>query len=1017
MRTLTPPLKDNLQRKKKGVEPVIILGVEWTPGHETLYADRQVNGAKQPFPILNDMGNFNMSQVVSGSSATQNVKFALTDVEEGTYTGHLKNIIDNADIHKAKARLYLMVQGVNLIDRTLLIQGEINSPLKWDEGDRILSFNMISQIESVEAGFAIEDGDFPEVPEDLRGKPWPMIFGNVCWEKTQRVRSPRKGFLVDPIGVVDFTLNERLCQARLLTCAAKYEPPRFTEGIAGDPNPNNGCTYFRDTKSGNSGCICPDLPFGLCPEQNLRKDDKIDTECLNRRFNEICRLIDRLSQEEATVVNPFEVRGGSNFPQNETIRLWIEGVVFIGIMTGTSFLYDEVIHPQRDEITNPPCKKISEAVFGWRKNAATNTWARTGNGLSFEYIGAATTSVDCDTGGTEQTKVINGSGESWRYYEQFVAADFIGLDAGTEVFLEDESEILHIVNLFGGTVTGVAAYRQFGDQTILTNLPTEYYTVRTTDYGSYSNVQEISLTQPLKIHLDEDWEEDVYVKATSNVGPNPADCIKFLVDTYLATSGITMDIPSFDAVKAKVANYPIGTMVTARPSVFSLIDDIAYQSRCAAVIRDGKLVLIYLSEAPTPIRTLTMADIVPESVRITHGDTEELKTRHDIQWSKMGASINKEDGPEQRLLLKWNIPLYGTSEVEYDYYTQNTFSTILKSATFWIIREATTWQRIHFETPLSQIDLDAFDAVALNIPFFPTNTTVIIEDASYDATSSTIKFRCWTPVRAGETFTYLWAWPAQQDSQEKFPLQKTDDGRSGDALGFNVSPPLNHVLSGGFKVDDPNVLWAPGSTTVQTDGDRSPSDLDDVLPNLDCPDASDALADIRDPFDFQDFKEIANRQDDHFENNQESFTSGGSTDADDEPNACGDPHGSDVCTYEVIIQNITPKSVTTTGDCPDGGPCGCPGPGRPCTGSFNNFCHRFGALWAAQQFRDQKNAEAQLLFDNCDYLCGVSQVWQSPTISAIPGSGGAGECEAIGSVGDPEATGAQDGEISAPGVP
>ncbi|MHA2380786.1 MAG: hypothetical protein ACXADS_16060 [Candidatus Thorarchaeota archaeon] len=660
MRDISLPLRDNLQTKKKAVEPLYVLGVEWTPGHETLYSDRKINGTNQAFPIMNDMGNFNMSKIVAGSGASESVPFVLSDVEDGTYTGHLKSIVDNDDIHKAKARLYLMVQGVNLIDKTLMVQGEINSPLEWNEQDRTLKFSVISQIESVEAGFAIEDGDFPEVPEDLRGKPWPFILGEVCWEKTQRVRSPRKGYLAEPQGVVDFTLYPRLCQARLLTCAQKYEPPRTDQNLGPDANlDSNGnptnCIHFRDNKTGDKGCICSDLPFGTCP-QGETEQDKIDTECLLRRFNEICRLLTRIQQEEATVKNPMIIRDGEKFPQGVRISLWIESVVFKGIMTGTSFAWDEVLHPQRDEIQNPPCRKIGEAKFGWRKAPSKDGWNRTsGNGRSFEYSGQPTSLGDCEGGGTGQTKVVEGPGESWRYYEQFEEADFIGLDAGTEVFLLEESEIIHIANLFGGTITGVAAYRRFGDKTILVNLPTDYYTVRSTDYGAYDSVTEIALTRPLNTYKDEEWEEDVYIKAVSNVGPNPADCIKFLVDTYLATSGITMDTDSYNDVKPKLANYPIGTMITARPSVFSLIDDIAYRSRCAAVIRDGKLVLIYLSEEPTPIRTLTMADIVPGSVRITHGDTEDLKTRHDINWSQLGTALDKADDHERRILLKWNV--------------------------------------------------------------------------------------------------------------------------------------------------------------------------------------------------------------------------------------------------------------------------------------------------------------------------------------------------------------------------
>jgi hypothetical protein len=490
-----------------------------------------------------------------------------------------------------------------------------------------------------------------------------------------------------------------------------------------------------------------------------------------------------------------------------------------------------------------------------------------------------------------------------------------------------------------------------------------------------------------------------------------------------------MDPVSYAAVQPLLDDYPIGMMVTDRPSVFDLIGDIAYQSRLAAVVRDGEMVLIYLPLEPTPIRTLTMADIIPESVRITHGDTEDLKTKHEITWMCAAASNNKADDPKRRLSLKWNIPLYGTSKVEYDYYTQNTFETVLKSATFWMIREATTWQRIHFETPLTQIDLDAFDAISLNIPQFPANTTVIIEDSQYDVNTNTIKFRCWTPIRAGETTPYVWAWPAAQDSNEVFPLVGTDTGRAGDSLGFNVTPPLGHILAGGFSTTDPGQIWAHGVSVgnpadravVQTTGDRFPSDIGDTLAICNCPLANDP--DITVPLStpvFSEFKEIANRQDDHFENNQQGF-GGGNDDEDEEKESCGETHPSDTCTYEVTTINITPQAVTTVtvpgASCPGGGPCGCGTAGRPCFGPTTSFCHTFGALWAAQQFLAQKAAEAETLWDNCAYNCNVSNIWQAGFLKAIPGSAGFGGCENGGSVGDPgdpNAPGAQDGEINNP---
>jgi hypothetical protein len=63
---------------------------------------------------------------------------------------------------------------------------------------------------------------------------------------------------------------------------------------------------------------------------------------------------------------------------------------------------------------------------------------------------------------------------------------------------------------------------------------------------------------------------------------------------------------------------------------------------------------------------------------------------------------------------------------------------------------------------------------------------------------------------------------------------------------------------------------------------------------------------------------------------------------------------------------------------------------------------------------DQKKAEADALWNNCDYPCHESNIRQAGFLKAIPGSGGFGECEAINQPGDPNAPGAGDGEITTP---
>ncbi len=50
----------------------------------------------------------------------------------------------------------------------LIFRGKISSPVVWSEGDRTVSFNIISQIEDAEIGFSPEEGQFCRVRETHR---------------------------------------------------------------------------------------------------------------------------------------------------------------------------------------------------------------------------------------------------------------------------------------------------------------------------------------------------------------------------------------------------------------------------------------------------------------------------------------------------------------------------------------------------------------------------------------------------------------------------------------------------------------------------------------------------------------------------------------------------------------------------------------------------------------------------------------------------------------------------------
>ncbi len=990
MRVFPTSIKGELS-KRLAVEPILILGVEWTEGNEVLYSDRKIDGADYPYPFVVSLGEFDTSTTFSGSGDTQSTSVVMNDID-----GSLKNITNTIDIQKRKASIYLCFVDLPITEKVLLFQGQINSPITWDEGSRTLGFDILTKIEDTEVGFTMEDSQyFPYVPPSDRNKVWPLVFGSVCHMQGVPVTALRKGFLAEGVGVKDPTLEERLCQAQKLKCAAKEAP-----------SPTHDAT---NNTEGSSLVQIPNTTNG--------KNYVVDQQCVTRRFNEICAILFDKAQQEQYVKAHFIVRGGDQFPQNQQIEITVNGVRFEGTMVGETFTVKDVYHPGLEEIDNPPCKDIKDGTRGFRHVPANDAdhWSVNSSGSTATYTGPALTkSLDCTDGSnlSLREKNVNGSSASWDYYGQFEKSRFIWLPPGSNVFLTSESEIINIVSLLPGEVLEVAAYRNFGDTSLLVAVDTDLYTVHEVDYEGY-DVVEVRLNKKLSLIVDQDWSDEIYVSFESSVGPNPVDAIEYLVEKY---TDLEIDTDTFEAVALSLENYPANFYMKSRPSVLQLINDIAYQFRCAAVIRNNVISLVYLSKEPGSLRTLTEADIIANSFQVSMSETENLITRHEINWKQTDAPVNKDDPSDLTFVLKQNVPKYGIIEQSYEYFTQNTFETILKSATFWLIRKCNTWKFVEFETPIKHLDLEIFDCVTLSIAQFP-GTKVIIQEAHYNAESNTIRFKCWTPILSGTNSQYLWAWPAAQSRHARFPAVGSD--QSGDGYEFIVRPPVDHPLYGGYDED---------TAQVWSDGDLHPSDIDDDFPLFECELATDAdIAEDLEP-EIEPFEPLAEKQ---FEDRQDEFGTeatgggGGGKDDKEEKGACGEPtEGQTGCLYEVRVTYVTPtlvghnKGPTPPANC--AGPCGGSGTGIVCAGPLVQQCHSFSALFAASSYQSSTAAG----IDRCPGgavkgTVGSTSVYSVGGIKAVPCENCvAGECDDVTSdaPGDPNAPGANAGEATEPGT-
>jgi len=929
MRNLSPQMLDEIQRQH-GAESTIVLEVEWVDGGQrVMYSDKKINGEDYPYPLINSIGRFDTSLQVTGSGSAQEIAVVLNDVD-----GDLKAIFDAYDIHKRPVWVYQAFVGLNLDYKFMLFNGQISSPVVWDEGDRTLSFSVLTREEDAEVAFTMEEGDFPEIPEEALGKVWPLVFGEVCNMQAVQIRAPRRGYLTHGEGIADFTIPHRLCQARYIQCpsVSTGESTTLQQGANGDYTEVDSPTYG------------PDL------------------ECAERRFSTICEMEDLYEQQQGYESATLNIRGGGDFPQGVNLRLNVNGAIYWGSFSGETFTILDRRHPEYDEEEIVPCAPVNERAVGLTASDGLGYWEKSDNGTYWQVPSDSFQHEDCDALQAATRAYTGGPTASQKAFDDMPTSSFFWIPAGTEVFLEAEAEVLYVVSLIPGTLNNVAAYKtQPSGRKLLMEVPSSYYTVYESDYGAYT-VTELGLVSKLSL-IDDKWGDDLYVSITSDVGGNPVDVIEWLLDTY---TGLSYDSTTFNDVKTKLADYPTNFWVKQQVSVLSLIQDIAYQSRCAVYTRNDVMYIKYLAEEPSSVRTITPSDIISSTFRVDLTETEDLVTKYDISWQAGEAGIDSEDEVINKFAVRFNIPKYGLQEDSVDYFTQNTYSTILKSSTFWLIRDSISWKHVKFASTLKMLDLDVFDCVTLDIPQFSASAIkCILTKVAYNSTNHTVELEGWTPVRAGESETYYWAWPAAQSALATWPLPGEEYlAESGNST---VSPPVDHILTGGDTTDD--------TSMVVTAGDRHPSDLDDTAPVVYC-EISDTN-EIEEPepeFLAWELAKSVNRQQMNSNMSKEDPAPGSDASDKEQRTACGSPqYGQISCLYEVVVYYITPTSVTSgniLGGC-EGGPCGG-GCGKPCTGPQSDFCHTFGARFAAEAFRSSKLAEIANLKANCGYCAGQS---------------------------------------------
>lgn len=739
MRSIPQAIIDKLGTS--GIEPVIVVGIKWSDTTETFYAPKSL-GAKNYLPLLYGVGTLENVIRLDGGQSTQ---FELIFDDS---TGHFKKLIDSKDPHFRPVKVYHYFEGGGS-SLHLLFEGQLATPISWDYHNRLFKVSAITKEPRIEVGFSAEEGQFPEIHEDLIGQAWPIGFGTPIHVPALALQKSPTGTIVNAFGVPDPTLPLQIAKLQqLIGNARNYAEAAAVYGgyahISGD----------FDTES---------------QWQQISRQAQDEADRLTAELQKI--LLVQQAMNVYVKKNNFVI-GGFKFPQGRTIVVKINEMLFKAKFKGQ----------QGDYLNNAPLNPDQA----------------------------------CPVSLTPIYPPVKVAYDPLTGEQILEKQSFTFIQAGSQVTVMDDYPIDYVVNCIPSDVKAVYAYRSYNGRRQLSMVPAEYYSVisgnyngiagennsvnptilrvkrpfstiayysnlqttRADDYKSFiNNVRSIAVQPHIVNNID--WDDQPFVTFESSVGPNPVDIIQWLIETY---TNYTFDAASFADVRAKLEKFPAHFCLFDRKMVNDLISDIAYQSRCRAWIKNGRYFLKFIAGNPaSPTDTITLADVIEESMILEATSTEEIVTKYVATWRPDYAHSSP-----NKVIIRHNAGLkrYGVQSQEYDYYIFNDRELVKRSATFWMIRLSNSWKNLSFTVGAKKLNIETFDNVSLDwdeIADGPVTTE--IQSVSYNPTSMTIQVTMWVPVRFGEMTTYDFAWPADISTTLFYPTYYEVTG--GGSGGFN----------------------------------------------------------------------------------------------------------------------------------------------------------------------------------------------------------------------------------------
>jgi hypothetical protein len=248
-------------------------------------------------------------------------------------------------------------EGLPITEAFKLYEGQISSPIQWHEGDRTLSFEVVTKLEDKEIGFSPEEGYFDFLPDEAIGQAWPLAFGDVQNVPAVRLSEVPNSLISETLGTADPTITNRLDELALTKGEIQGWLEVYILALA-------QAEFTAD--------------FGDTPEERAQAEALIPqlTSIINQLLSQIATISNdedelnaELAQQRTEQNGTIEIANGEIYPQGEQVTLQVGATYLVGTFNGSTFDIDEHILTEYDGYQGEP--------FGY-------TWYREGTSVTIQ---------------------------------------------------------------------------------------------------------------------------------------------------------------------------------------------------------------------------------------------------------------------------------------------------------------------------------------------------------------------------------------------------------------------------------------------------------------------------------------------------------------------------------------------------------------------------------------------------------------------------------------------------------